>query len=481
MTAALAYERVRPAFALFLAAQALALGLFVAAPHANEYPAAALGIEAFIAAQLLLPACRLRFDVPLCPANVAQIFFWMQLVLVPLLIGYLDIAQGTLPHVPSSEAIGWACGLRVVGYLSFCVVFQILSARRKLERQVERSSGGRHELLAERLFVIPAAAVGLLGFFLMFGSVGTYLEYISSPVLQREMEQLPTSLASAGGTFLRPFLGFALVVAWSVWLTGRPRQVFAAAGVTLALLAVLVLANFNYNRGTMLAPVVAAAAAYSLHVRRISFTTAMACGVAVLAASLAWGWYRSTEQRITDLATADLHDSWSSAQINDFLQIYGSGPQLTGFLLEELDAAQVRYLGKTLVPSLLYPLPILGKPFRPNSGITIFNMMIYQDPEIMDQNIPYDGELFMNLHIPGIVVGYALLGALLVFLQRRFLASVTPAQAYLWFFPALWAVFPGSLPVLSQIAIYFMWPLYALLVLHAVLPFATHAKAEVSS
>ena len=35
--------------------------------------------------------------------------------------------------------------------------------------------------------------------------------------------------------------------------------------------AALVLANFSYNRGYVLAPIVALGAAYSLHVRRISF------------------------------------------------------------------------------------------------------------------------------------------------------------------------------------------------------------------
>jgi hypothetical protein len=53
-----------------------------------------------------------------------------------------------------------------------------------------------------------------------------------------------------------------------------------------------------------------------------------------------------------------------------------------------------------------------------------------------------------------------LLGLLLAFFQTRFMQTEHAVESYLWFLLALWTVFPGSLPVLSQIAVYFFWPIY---------------------
>ena len=71
----------RSPFVLAIAANVVAMAVFTVSPHAAEYPVAALGIAAFLLAQLLLPACRPVRESPFCPGNVAQAFFWVQLVL----------------------------------------------------------------------------------------------------------------------------------------------------------------------------------------------------------------------------------------------------------------------------------------------------------------------------------------------------------------------------------------------------------------
>src|SRR5262245_24598330 len=89
-----------------------ALIAFACSPGAETYPLAALGILAFIATPIFLPACRPNLQMVLCPANVAQGFFWIQLVWLPLLIGYGGLARGTLPHLPSTASVNVGIGLR---------------------------------------------------------------------------------------------------------------------------------------------------------------------------------------------------------------------------------------------------------------------------------------------------------------------------------------------------------------------------------
>jgi len=90
----------------------------------------------------------------------------------------------------------------------------------------------------------------------------------------------------------------------------------------------------------------------------------------------------------------------------------------------------------------------------------IFNELIYGDDSSLDQIIPLDGELYVNFHFAGVVVGNVLLGCLLAWLQYKFMAARRPVETYAWLVTALWTVFPGSLSVTSQMYVYSFWPMY---------------------
>src|SRR5262245_49065665 len=139
-----------------LATSAVALMAFAGSPLAPQYPLAVLGILAFLLVQALLPACRIRIDTPLCPANIAQGYYWVQLVLITVLIGYFGFSLGTLPYLPSKQAIDLAIVVNVVGYLAFSVAYQCL-ARASTPRALGRVSAPGAAYL-----IVPFALVGLL-------------------------------------------------------------------------------------------------------------------------------------------------------------------------------------------------------------------------------------------------------------------------------------------------------------------------------
>jgi hypothetical protein len=439
-----------------LAINAIALIGFVCAPAAQEYPLAVVGIVAFLFVQAFLPACRIRVTAPVCPANIAQGYYWIQLVLVTVMVGYFGFSQGALPYLPSKGAINLAIVVHVVGYLSFCIAYQCSS----------RVAGGRTPWSAEAsgsvpgtaYLIVPFAVLGVLGLLLTHGGPAGFIDYVSSPIEQRLRAEAATTPQAAAGSFLKHFLGFAVVLAWSWWLGKAPRRKVSIIAVTAGVVIVLLVANFNYNRGTMLGPLVGLAAAFSVHVWRIPFKGIVLAGALALSLAFVFGLYRSTDLDITELSASAIADAWNTEGVVDFMQIYASAPQMAAYLIESLEGEF--FYGKTLLPSLVYPVPVLGKPYREISGPGIFNELIYGDTNNLDQIIPLDGELYINFHLAGVVLGYVLLGCFLAWLQGKFLAAPNPLESYAWLMMALWTVFPGSLAVASQIYVYSFWPIY---------------------
>jgi hypothetical protein len=304
--------------------------------------------------------------------------------------------------------------------------------------------------------IVPFAVVGLVGFLLAHGGLSGFVDYV-----------VADGISTAGGgrrrsrgrpAFLKHFLGFAVVLAWSWWLGKAPRGRVAIIAATAAVVMILLVVNFNYNRGTMLGPILALAAAFSVHVWRIPFKGVVLAGVLALSIAFAFGAYRATNLEITEMSASAVADSWNVEGVVEFVQIYASAPQMSAYLIEALEGQF--YYGKTLLPSVVYPIPVLGKPFRDISGPVIFNELIYGDSDNVDQIIPLAGELYINFHLAGVVLGAMLLGCLLAWQQGRFVAAPNPVEGYAWLMMALWTVFPGSLSVASQIYLYSFWPIY---------------------
>ena len=119
-------------------------------------------------------------------------------------------------------------------------------------------------------------------------------------------------------------------------------------------------------------------------------------------------------------------------------------------------------MGKILVSSALAPMPILGKPFRENSGTAIYNRLIYGMIDAEDQIAPFQGEAFLDFHLAGVLVAFCLLGLVAFKLQFAFAHSQSFFEIFIWQYFAVWTFFLifGSLSVVSQIFIYFCWPFY---------------------
>ncbi len=453
--------RLTPQIAL-TCTNVLALITFACSPLAHVYPMAMIGIVAFTLVQLFLPACWVNLESPICPGNFAQFFFWVQIVLVPVLIGYFGPSLGTLSHLPPENMINFAIGLRVLGYVSFCLAYQMFSWPIHVNKQ-NRTTENLKPVSRETIAMIGVfAAIGLMGWWFHYGGIGGFIAYVASPEEQRLRDAESTTITGALGNILRHFFGFSIVWAWSEWVR---RQNWAQSFMVILLgtacvVGMLLLANFSYNRGNMVMPILALAAAFSQHVRRVSFSVVASAGSLLLLVAFVFGEYRSTSMEISELSVSEVTSFGDQQGVVDEIQIYGAGPQLAAFILEGVESESQTQKRGTLVSSILYPVPIFGKPFRETSGVVRFNQLIYGDSENFDQNIPYDAELYMNFQAAGVILGYLLLGFTEAFLQRRFFFARQPIASYAWLTIGIWTVFPASLPVLSQICVFSFWPIY---------------------
>ncbi len=436
----------------------------------------ALGMPLVLA---FLPACRPTLRTPLCPHNWVLFVFILQGLILPLLINAQGASLGSLPVPATTGGINWAIVISFVAFVAYCVAFQWGNRRTGPNRTYadipQRERRPPHIPLA-----IFCGALGGVGLLLAFGSIGGLLAYYLSPEQGAlTPDTAPASLSGAASTFLRPFLGFAVILAWSSWAdrraptASRRARILITVGSGLAL--IVIYASFSYNRGAFAAPLLALVAAYSLRVRRIPWRIIVVGGAVGLLLLLVWGLYRTSSYgSLSDIVTRPESRAAISQDLSpvETLEVYGGAPQLTGYVLDNERFIPPEFLGgHSLIGSVLSSVPILGASVRDVSGHVLFNRLVYGvHPQFYDQVMPFQAELYVNYGIVAVIVAYGLLGLIFSQLERGFQRSPNTVQAFMTQYAAVWLAFliPGSIAATSQIYIYFFWPIYFYLALNMI-------------
>jgi hypothetical protein len=440
------------------------IALYTVSPHRDEYWGAAVSILAFGLVPLLLSRMRPLKRTPICPLNWMLFAFFLQLVVAPLLVCFFGPAQSTLPQLPSRGATNIALLLSSLAYAAFGIGYHVMATR---SRALAARPRPRPWPSSSPALVALYLGLGILGLALSFHSLGAVFGYFGKSYADESTGS--GSAVHVAGLILRTFLGFACVIAWCRWID-RDRRRSAAVligGTVLAGVAIILsYGTFAYNRGAFVAPVVALLAVYGARVRRLNLRWLVLLGVVGAVLLTAYRVYRGSDVSPGQVVVNSeaRHQIAEQTSLNKEIQLYAGAPQFTGYLLAGTDyGSDLRY-GETIVASAMSPVPTLGAPFRSASGTRFYNQLIYGREDINDQVIPNQGELFINFHLPGVIVGYLLLGLILARLQRGFERAPTSLQAFSWQYAATWAAYlvAGSVAVISQIFIYFFWPIYAL-------------------
>jgi hypothetical protein len=434
-----------------------------------DLAAVASGLLFFIPA-VLFPACRLRRDAPISPLNWILFAFFLQLVLLPTLVAVQGPRLGQLPFLPSAASMQRAILVSSVAYISFCSAYVLLQSHGRSGRFAQPHSASPPGLRLVAMF----AVVGTLGVLLRFRSPADFLEYLGDPGSWSTSSEGEVTLSTAASTFFRPFLLVAVVMLWSRWADLRGKRSSPAARLAATAAAVvgicIVGATYNLNRASIVVPVLALAAAFSRHVRRVTPAALAAATAVAIGPLLLVGPYRMGTISREEIVSQPQSGGGLMGDIDysEQLQIYGAAPQFLAFVIEHVEPLG-RRPGSLIVSSLLYPVPVLGKPFRAQSAVTLYNELISGSIDSVDQVVPFEGELYWSGGLAAVAAGFALLGFLLARLQAGFDGARGAFQTYAYQYAAIWASFlvVGSLEAVSQIVVYFFWPIFVAAAVHA--------------
>jgi hypothetical protein len=428
--------------------------------HATRYPAVPISFATFLAIQLLVPRVRWNRDRVVGPGNVATTLFFLQLVVIPTVLVLSGPYLGALGFLPADQYVNTALMLQALAYACYAggyVAWTKPVRPRPLLLEPGLTTG----------IAVSFIALGAVGLALTFPSVGALVDYFSG---QGDIfyEPGPATLGSAASQFFMPFLAYGVIILWAARIARRrPGARLQPLEMGLIVVAIGASAIYNYNRGSVVVPLLALITAYSCFGRRQSPARIVALLAILAVLGFMFGQYRDfysgTRGGAINPAAAGLDRPGTS--FADNLQSYGNGPQFWAIVVQEVDRTGMRH-GESIVSSALDPLPVLGKPFRSASAPTVYNELIYGQPDIIDQILGFGPELYWSFGIPGIVVGYLLLG----FVVRRFDDRVEVAPdalaSFSWSYCGTWVALLAinSIAVLAQIVVYFFWPILAMFV-----------------
>jgi hypothetical protein len=435
--------------------------LYAIAPRENLLPSGIVALVVYGSAMYVFPASRPRRDLALSPAVWAVGLFGLTMVVCPILVAFFGPARSVLPSLPSSAAIDLALITITVAFIAFCASFAVVYGW-LIKRPRDPSREWFQRSLPPRLTVL-FVWLGLLGLVLSFGSPEDLVAFLTTPA-ERAVATEEASFAGLLGLVLRPFLGFGLIAIWcrSVDLSTGHRR--SARGTLLLVMigTLLSYGTFGFNRASIAYPLVGVVAVYNKRVRRIGVAALVGLGAVSLLLLGSIGVYRGGSFTATEfLGDPGRLAIREELDLNQEIQVYGGAPQFLAFVMNQAEQIPPRW-GGALVSGLASPIPRLGEPFRGTSGTGLYNRWIYGSSDVRDQVIPFAGELFIDLRLLGVVMGFLALGALVAMLQVAFLRTTTALGAFVAQYVGMWIAFPivGSAEVVSQIFVYFMWPIY---------------------
>jgi hypothetical protein len=444
----------------------MALLVVLIAPFGNMLSLAPVGVAAFGTLAPLVIERHCQQGPWLRPITWALLMFGVVLVVVPLTCVFAGFRTGVLPFLPSDRFLNTASLLYATAFTAFAIA-QLRTSPKAVVLAVPSTA------------LVRLAAVytvlGILGVWFAFGSPQGIADYVRNPAVYLLLRSLDDSQNVQGlvANVLRPFFIVGAVAGWGAWrvhrASGTSRWERVSVLVAVVTGIIFVGATFNLNRNSIVVPLVAFAAAYMWTDGVVRAWLVGAAVAAVACGAVLVGQVRSVTSLAQDgslLGNGLLSDDLLAA-----MQVYGGGPQYLGFLLESSAFEGVPFLGSTLLSSVLFPVPVLGKPWRETSGVALYNQLIYGDSSVADQIIPFLGELFINFHLVGVLLGFYYLGRVVLWLDVSLAKSRDLLGRYLFMYFGAWASFLilGSVAGVSQILVYFCWPLYGLaLVSHVV-------------
>lgn len=239
----------------------------------------------FAIVSVLVPEWRFNTRVLLSPGNWAILAFGLQLVVMPTIVSVFGAELGSLPAMPPQNAIEAAVLLSTLAFLGFIVGYVAMMRSRSKITAVAAWSYYPN-------LILPFAIIGLIGFIAAFGT------HFSTLFLPVEKHPVVSQIRGFIGAMGRPFLVFALLIAWArdIDRCAIANHVKRAVLVTF-LCGVVVLtlfATYGLGRNIFTIPLLAMVSVYGLRVRRLPLAGLLIGAIVISVLSVTVGAYEQS-------------------------------------------------------------------------------------------------------------------------------------------------------------------------------------------
>jgi hypothetical protein len=406
---------------------------------------------------------RLRRDQWLTPGNFALAMWFLQLVILPVLLVMIEPPLRPLRALQPTGAINTAMCVEALAYAAFAACF---ARRAGKTRTVEPLRTALWPVPTH--LVVACLVIGAIGMVLLFPSPHDALAYYAGHP-QLIQPGVSTSMTEGASALMRPFLGIGCLLWLQRCLATSPsrRRLLDWRILVAAAVIFLSYSGYHYNRSTFTTACICLIASLSLKVRRIGLPVLLTVIVIGTVAAIQVGTYR-----LIYFGTRGGEILAQEAGLQNYrpdplgqLQVYMGAPQFVAIPVRATNNGTSPIGPAPIIASALSPIPILGKPFRSESTTSIYNESIYGTSRVEDQHPPLIVELLWTLGLIGVVAGFAILGWFIAVIDDRFMLAHDIFESYVHAFLGVSLAFfiAGGIAVLAQTSIYFCLPMYLLL------------------
>lgn len=355
----------------------------------------------------------LRPSLSWAPSNWAHAIGFVALVVVPVLTAVTEAEGALLPIQPTADHMNRAVTVTVLGYVALCMG-KLVGARgapRPDPRNTARTAQSEHRSALG--FALLTVGIGA-GFARWLGASSRALEQSSG--LMEALLAFAAPLALTGGAIL----------CWN------HIHKSLALGISYLALGMAPLLTYNLSRGAWMFPAIVFTVSLLCAIRSPAgrWLAALTTGALGAWAFLALGQYRRdwllAQQGFVSTYTSDTN-------LYELIFAYAPSPRYGGFALAVGDLAPQ----STLVNSLMSPIPLLGSAFRTETGSALYNNAIYGNAT-SDQILPFPVELTWNFGPAGVILGFAVIGLALAWLDARWSRSRSLPMAFYLSLFGLW-------------------------------------------
>lgn len=354
---------------------------------------------------------KLRSDNLFLPQNIAFLVFFIRLYFLPCLGLFFEYRIFSDTRNTESELIFNSYIITLLMYLAFVIGWEVRCFKFKNnEKQFHYIDIKKIKFLSWMFLFF-----GLTSLVLYYGDFTTYITKIFIASLDDDIK-VETSILGYFANLATYFLPFAVFGFISLIDINNKSTIIKNVILIISIVLVLFF-SLSKNRQAMVYPSLALFAGFSVFIQFKPLKTIF-IGLIVLYSLFVFGNIRGKEEVNLDSSAKNTKEI-----VND-IQVYAGGSQMIApvFKMEEKKF--------TIFSSFITSAPIIGIPFRENSGVKLYNYLFYGYIGPSDQIFLTQAECYTNGGYLLIIIFFLIVGYYYSYLNKLYINNVDSQFLY---------------------------------------------------